>query len=574
MIEVSETIKNLYQSDTFNGDVSFTIDSATYTASNILASSASITESVSSGEDIDFRSVEKSCLEITLINITENIKELKGKTLTMKQTVLGTDVPLGVYTIDDAVNDGDYLYDITAYDNLYKFDVDVSDWWNTEVVFPISLRDLLISLCTKVGVSYNFPTTFTNSDFQVQKNIYVEETTGTDFLGYIQEACAGFIKPDRTGVMKLIQLVYLNEHGLYPDVTIFPSETLYPLSRYDASSATPSAVYNVPITIDKLQLADYTVAPITKLQIRGTADDIGIVVGSGDNAYIIEANPLFYSFTGSNADSEVAQKILDIICELTYIPVTTKVKALPYIEVGDLIRFISYEGKESYAPLLHRSLGGFLFTSDAISIKGREKRNNRVQSVNKTTKILNQRMHELTNTVEEFGSRIVRVETDLDGVTTTIDSKISQSADNITTEVAGKLEGYVTDEEFGTRLTQNQAEVIAQVWSSEEGQQLIQAFLTLNKYGLTVTTDNDNSSARINGSGVLVLKQVGNTNYVVAKFTRDESYTNNLTVATFLSFGAHRWEAILGTEGDGVVSMGTGAAWTGEQEELMENMES
>ena len=179
MIEVTEAIKNLYQSDAFKGDVSFTIDSATYTASNILANSVVITESLSSGTNIDFNAVEKSCLEITLINITENIKELKGKTLTMKQTVLGTDIPLGVYTIDDAVNDGDYLYDITAYDNLYKFEVDVSNWWNTEVEFPISVRNLLISLCTKVGVSYNFPATFTNSDFMISRNTFVDGASGS-----------------------------------------------------------------------------------------------------------------------------------------------------------------------------------------------------------------------------------------------------------------------------------------------------------------------------------------------------------------------------------------------------------
>ena len=574
MITVSDAIKSAFTSDEFIGGVTFTVGNDAYTATNILNGSAVITESISSGEDIDFSVVEKGSLEISLININTTIKELKGKTLTIKQTVLNTDIPLGVYTIVDAVNDGDYLYEITAYDNLHKFDVDVSDWWNTEVTFPITLRNLLISLCTKVGVSYNFPATFTNSTFQVQQTIYVESTTGLDFLGYIQEACAGFIKPDRTGVMKLVQLTYLNPDVLYPSESLYPSTTLYPTSLYDAESAVPCLTYNVPITIDKLSMADYTVQKLTKLQIRSTENDIGVVVGTGDNAYIIESNPLFYSFTGVPDDEFVASEILEVLEQISYIPIKTKVKAQPYIEVGDLVNFVSYEGKECYAPLLQRSLSGFLLSTDTVEIKGSEVRNNNVQSVNKTTKILNRRIHEVINTVDEFSSTINEVSTDLSDLekrTTENESVIQQTPTNIMTQVTETLTGYVTEEELGTTLDQTASEIVASVWSSEQGQQIINALLTLNRYGLTVSISD--GASRLNGEGLLVLKQVGDQYYVVAKFTKDASYTNNIVIGTYASFGSHRWESISGEEWDGVTTMGTGAAWTGAQTELIEEIE-
>lgn len=578
MINVNDTIQSAYKGDAFKGNVTFTIDSTQYTAHNILANSTTITESIASGEDIDFRAVEKSCLEITLINITEDIKDLKGKTLTMKQTVLNTDIPLGVYTIDTAVNDGDYLYDITAYDNLYKFDKDVSDWWNTQVTFPITLRNLLISLCTYVGVSYNFPETFTNSDFLVEQNIYVENVTGIEFLGYIQEACAGFIKADRTGAMKLVQLIYDSANGLYPDTTLYPDTDLYPVSDHDISTATPNVEYTVPLTIDTLQIADYETDPILSVQIRHTQDDIGIVAGSGANSYVIEANPLFYSFTGSSADIEVAQNILDILTEITYVPVTTRVKAQPYIEVGDLVKFTSYEGKQATAPLLHRVMSGFLLTSDSITIKGTADRTVTVNTpINKTVKILNQRLHEIVNTVDTFDSRIVSVETDIADVSTQMitSTELKQTADDIQFTVNKKLEGYVTEEDLGTQLQLNADNIIARVWSSGEGKETKEAIADLSTEGLTVTTTGDSSSSRLNGSGLLILKLVGvvdgrNKYAVVAKFTQEESYTNNLTVGTYLRFGAHRWEAIAGKEYDGVTTIGTAAAWTGPQEELFE----
>lgn len=576
MINVNDTIKSAYKSDEYLGNVSFTIGTSEYDEHNILASSTSITESLSSGEDIDYRSVEKSCLETTLINITENIKELKGKTLTMKQTILNTDIPLGVYTIVDAVNDGDYLYDITAYDNLYKFEVDVSDWWNTEVTFPISIRDLVISLCTKVGVQYDLPETFTNSTFMVNQNIYVENVLGTEFLGYIQEVCGGFFKADRTGVIKLVQLIFLNEDALYPALDLYPSDDLYPTSLYDASGADPVITYNVPLTIDSLTLADYQVQNITGLQVRVSEDDVGVFVGTTDNVYVIEANPLLYSFTGTLDDEEVAFEILEVISQISYIPISTKVKAQNYIEVGDLVRFESHQGKEAYAPLLNRTIGGFLLNTDTISVRGNEKRNNTVKALNRTTKILNQQYHEMINTASEFRSTIGDVQTEIDGLekrTTANEASIKQTAEDITLEVTQRLEDYVSDEEFGTRLSQAAAEIVAQVWASEEGQQVINAIVTLNKYGLTVTTDNDDSSARLTGSGVLVLKQVGNYNYVVAKFTNDDSYTNNLTIATYLRYAAHRWETEYDTEWDGASTLGSSAFWTGPQEELKEEIE-
>lgn len=573
MIEVSSEIQSAFKGDTFKGDVTFTIGTTQYTAQNILANSTTITESISSGDNVDFSVVEKGSLETTLINIDTDIKELKGKTLTMKQTVLNTDIPLGVYTIIDAVNDGDYLYDITAYDNLHKFDVDVSAWWNEEVTFPISLRDLLISLCTKVGVTYNFPQTFTNSAFMVQQTIFVEDTTGLDFLSYIQEACAGFIKADRTGAMKLVQLTYPNPDVLYPSETLRPANTLYPTSIFSAESAVPVITYNVPLTMNSLTIADYTVQKVTKLQIRSTHDDLGVIVGTGDNAYVIESNPLFYSFTGSADDELVAEEILEVIEQVSYISIKTKVKAQPYIEVGDIVNFVSYEGKECYAPLLKRVMSGFLLTSDTIEINGTETRNNNVQSINKTTKILNRRMHEVINTVETFSSTINEVSTEIDGLerrTVENESKITQTASDIRTEVTQTLEGYVTEEELGTTLDQTASEIVASVWSSEQGQQIINALLTLNQYGLTVSISD--GASRLNGEGLLVLKQVGNQYYVVAKFTKEDSYTNNLVIGTYASFGSHRWESIQGEEWDGVTTMGTGAAWTGAQTELIEEI--
>lgn len=491
MIDVSTAVKNKFKSDEFKGNFTLTIGEHTYTPSNILSNSTRLTESLCSGKNIDFSAVEKSELKISLINITENVSDLKGATLTLTQNVLNTTIPYGVFIIDDATFDGDYLYEITAYDMLHKFDADISLWWNEDVVFPITVRDLLISLCTKVGVSYNFPATFTNSTFEVTQNIFVEGATGIDFLRYIQEVCACFIKPTRTGVIELKEL---------------PTGTW--------SSLTPAINYTVPITKGNLEIADYTVLAIDKLQVRGNSDDIGIIVGIGENAYIIEANPLLYSISDTTVVDNIFAKLQNFI----YVPFSASVKALPYIEVGDVVQIESFEEKTAYGVLLSRTMSGFLLNSDDIDVQGTEYREERVQSLNKTTTILNQKLHEVVNTVEEFSSTISNVTTEI-----------------IPNEIETALAEYTTTT-LATAIEQSAETIQLSVINAVNGEQLNMHFLFDNQGVHIATLDGDGNivsdyQSLFTEQGLRVMSKDGVVTLLAEQDTVD---TSNLTAHTYL----------------------------------------
>lgn len=426
MINVTEQIQEYYKADSTPGPITVIIGNKTYGAGARPMGSMSITESLCSGDMLDFSAVEKSSAEFSLFNFDQSIASIQGKPVEIYQTVLGFKMPLGMYTVVKAENDGEHIMKITAYDNLYKFDKDVSVWWNEMVTFPISSKALLISLCGYCGVRYDLPESYCNSTYSVTKTISVEDTTGSEFLGYLQELCGCFFRCDRNGVLRRIGF---DGQGLVPHVGLYPREGLYPASSYAGKLTNPNETYNYQTIVSDLVVADYDVKKIDKLQVRGTDDDIGVISGTGTNTYVIQANPLLYSLDSSQTSSSVVDAIYQSIKNITYRPFSAKVKALPYVECGDMVKVVSYRGIEAVSPLLSRTMSGGSLIFDEFECNGRETRVIQT-AVNKQIKVLNQRTLEIRADVEEFSTTLTEIRDE----TTTMQTKIQQNSDNLLLE--------------------------------------------------------------------------------------------------------------------------------------------
>ena len=338
---------------------------STYTGNSLSDGGVSITESISSSNSMDLSSVEKPTIEFPLLNLEQEISMLKGREAELKITVDGMEMPAGTYIVDKAEKQNDHLYNITASGMLAKFNQNVSDWWNKEVQFPITHRDLLISLCNKVGMDYQLPQTYTNSNAVIShRNMYVNGATGATFLGYLQEMSGCFFTTSR-----------MLDNGR-------------------------------TLTIKKL---DY-------LQIRATKDDVGVVAGDkdGQNAYIIEGNPLLYGM-GSTELQPIATAIFNELKDVQYIPFTASVMGLPFVEVGDHIQFRTTAGAVIDTVLMKRTFAGTQFFKDNLEAKGKELHENTSKPA-RTMTILNQKMHEFSVTVEDLKSKIKNIGTSSDRV--------------------------------------------------------------------------------------------------------------------------------------------------------------
>lgn len=364
----------------------------TYTGNNLSDGGVSITESLSSNNSFDLAAVEKPTIEFTLLNLERNIGLLKGKEVELAITVGSMAMPAGTYIIDNAEKQNDHLYNIKASGMLAKFNQDVSAWWNKEVQFPITHRELLISLCNKVGIDYQLPQTYTNSNAVIaQRNMYVNEATGATFLGYLQEMAGCFFVTSR-----------LLDNG----------RTLT-IKKITQPTGTPGMVYTGSHYIGTVEIADYNIKKIDVLQIRATKDDIGVLAGNkdGKNPYLIEGNPLLYGMASADLQP-IATAIFNELKDVQYIPFTASMMGVPYIEPGDTIQFNTPAGATIKTLLMKRTFAGTQFFKDALETKAKEQRENQSKPA-RTITILNQKLHEFETSIEKFKSKIANIATEV-----------------------------------------------------------------------------------------------------------------------------------------------------------------
>ena len=379
MLNIPNDLKQKYTGDLLPPDVVLNIAGTTYTNKDFTSGSLKIKESLCSKDTLDLTSVEASTLKVTIAKENGNVIGLIGKRVTAKQGALD----LGVYTIVNAKLSTDYTTDIECYDDLRKFvDTDVSDWWNTQLVFPLTLKDLLIKLCERVGVQTELPNAWTNSDMQVTKTAYFQNLKASELLGYIQEASGTFFRMSRSGRLKTIS----------PNKT--PTEIPYTRLFNDAT------------------ISDTVTPAIEKLAIKSSEKDLGVSSGKADgNTYLILANPLLFGLSTAQMKS-ISDKLFPAYKWQAYKPCKASYKSLPFLEVGDWVTVTTFKGIAATFPILSRELSDINLIADTVETKGKKEQKKTVSSA-KQIQVLSWNVHEMENTLETFKSKIENITTEV-----------------------------------------------------------------------------------------------------------------------------------------------------------------
>lgn len=379
MLNIPNDLKQQYTGDLLPPDVVLNIAGTTYTNKDFTSGSLKIKESLCSKDTLDLTSVEASTLKVTIAKENGNVTGLIGKRVTVRQGALD----LGVYTIVNAKLSTDYTTDIECFDDLKKFvDTDVSDWWNTQLVFPLSLKDLLIKLCERVGVLTELPNAWTNSDMQVTKTAYFQNLKASELLGYIQEASGTFFRMSRSGKLKAIS----------PNKT--PTEIPYTRLFNDAT------------------ISDTVTPAIEKLAIKSSEKDLGVSSGKADgNTYLILANPLLFGLSTAQMKS-ISDKLFPAYKWQAYKPCKASYKSLPYLEVGDWVKVTTFKGIVATFPIFSRELSDINLIADTVETKGKKEQKKTVSSA-KQIQVLSWNVHEMENTLETFKSKIANITTEV-----------------------------------------------------------------------------------------------------------------------------------------------------------------
>lgn len=424
MLQIDDNLKQLFNQRNIYKSLSvyFPALDLTITNKNIVSEKFELSENLCSDTDLVFGSCESATVKLTVADINE---ELSGQTMIITQYVNHLhSLPLGIYVVESAKKQENKRYkEIIAYDSIRKFDTDVSAWYNG-LTFPMTLKQFRANLLSYIGIEEEIRD-LPNDSMVITKTIEPTKLSGRVVICACEEINGCFGHINRFG--KFTHIILEPSYGLYPAATLYPSNDLFPVSDDDKTyfhQGTESVLFQTAM-YEKVHFEEYTVKEIDKLQIRQEEGDIGIVVGTGNNAYIIEGN--FLVFGKSHSELEViAVNAFGNMQKRSYRPFQSYNIGLSYIEVGDTITFNTHDMVNGY--VLQRTLKGIQSLKDSYRADGNEEREQNF-NLNKEIIQLQGKTNVLVRNVEELSNTITDVEQGLE-------SKITQNAGQIRQEVS------------------------------------------------------------------------------------------------------------------------------------------
>lgn len=430
----------LFNKNSVDKQLVISFDGGELTNTELHQQNFELTESICSDSELRFGRCEASEVKFRITNTLP----LRNKEIEIKTYLDGDRSKMfsyGKYKVYSDTLTADKMFrDIIAYDKMREIlNANVADWYNS-LSFPMSLNQFRNSFLTYFGVEWDVEDGgLMNDDIIIQKTIEPTELSGKTVIEGICELNGCFGRIGRNGKFQFIFLKQ-NVEGLYPSNTLYPKDDLFP-KKVETIDVGKNTYINCTYQ-------DFKTKAIDKLQIRKEENDVGVVVGEGDNTYIIQDNFLVYGKSESDLRT-IANRILRTISKISYRPFNANSIGNPCLEPGDVIRLVTrYEMVESY--ILRRKLKGIQALKDNYSADGKEELSEKVNSVSNTIVQLKGKANELERTIDETKSTINDVETGLE-------SKITQTASSLSSEIADTKNG------LQSQITQNATSISQKV---------------------------------------------------------------------------------------------------------------
>lgn len=549
---------DLFKKDTVDKQLSIVSDDGKVNITNteLHQEKFELTESLCSEQELTFGSCEAAMIKFTVSN---TFLPMKGRWMTVRMSLGGhTDVPFqfGRYKVDSDTPTADRTCrDVVAYDALYDIlNADVAAWYNTvfpshkeqqkdkdgktttvTVYDPVTMKQFRNSFFKHFGIE-QADIALINDNMSIEKTVAVtassetssateesstigESMSGKEVLSCICEinGCMGHM--GRDGKFHYIYLEQ-NIQGLYPRNDLYPADDLFP--RDPKSNRIGKDLY---ITAE---YEDFLVKTINKLQIREQKNDIGVIVGTGDNAYVIEDNFLVYG-KGTKELKGIAKNILSKIRGIVYRPFTADCKGNPCLEVGDAVRLpTKYELIESY--IFKRTLKGIQALRDDLETDGEKYRTSKANGVHRSILQLKGKSNVLERTLEKTQSTIEEKEQGLI-------SRISQTASDIRLEVQNTKEG------LESTIRQTASDIRLEVKNTKEGlessinQTASEIKMTVASYGDVWDTTGYDIAVTSYGAPDSILDSKGNKVYPADKY-KGKYYLDQKTGYLYFSDGS------------------------------------
>lgn len=335
-------------------------------------------------------------------------------------------VPLGVFNGDRPEKLRTRLIELTAHDNMVKFECEAEGFFDS-LTYPITLRAYFEALCTYCGVVPAAVTRFINGDKTfASAPINTNGLTCRDVLAYLAEAACSYARINRNGECEL---------AWYAD-------TDYIVRRTDRFA---------------LDRAEYEVMPIDRTQVKVSENDIGVLIGDGQNGYAVVDCPFLYGVT----DAEVRPWAENIHNELIHIdaysPMTVDAECDWRVQCGDIITVEEDDGTLYKTPVFVQTIIWNGHAGVTYESTGRVRREEMTQRQREQIRT-NRAWYEIQKTIEGLKSSVGKVE-GFDTRITQCETLIEQTSSSITTAVTKSEEALSTANGFEKRISAAEAKI-------------------------------------------------------------------------------------------------------------------
>lgn len=359
--------------------------------------------------DFMYGCVASGSIEFTIDNSENKAENLINTQFTWQCQMNGdtTYKTMGLFTVAN-IKKNKNKATLTAYDNVYALEAS-ADQWLASLTFPKTLKELTNSMTVKTSITIRLPED-SFSSFTVNQNFITNNVSYRQILGFIGQLTNRFFVATTTGAIE----------G----------------QRYTASATVIDNSKYISLTVD-----ENAIDPIDRLQIQSTHDDIGYVVGTGTNTYIITENPLVFSASKATATTTLATNLLNGLRTITYTPMKFNTFNDYGVDVGDIL---TINGKTCYVMKKTVKASGCEF--ECVGNKRREtqktEQHSAITALNNKTNELVRTVDETKSTITSIQGSITNIEDEQGNITsqmatiTTEQSEIKQTAQGLTSTVS------------------------------------------------------------------------------------------------------------------------------------------
>ena len=353
---------------------------------------ATFTQCVNDLEDLSLGSVCANLLEVELLDKEQTLYLQQGDEIRLVK--IGEDghrYPMGFFTLEKPIRPTANTLRLTAYDRVTWLDKDLTEWLAGLQEWPYSLHTFARMVCDACGLELA-NASLPNGNYQVQA-FHANGVTGRKLMPWVGEIAGRFCRATPEGQL---EFAWYTPSG----VTLTPGGDHWYFQN-------------------GLTYQDYQVAPIEKVQIRLSQEDVGVVwpdVAGEKNTYIISGNYLLTT-TDTETLQPVAQTLYEMLKSVRYTPCSLTIPACTDICAGNTVDITDRNGKTVTSYVMRKVQRG---QAETLECTGSHRRDSTEVMNNEEYRTRNSRQLELVKQAEGLSVRALQTQTDLNALTESV----------------------------------------------------------------------------------------------------------------------------------------------------------